>query len=548
MKEIWDHRPVIWPIAAALAFTLSGCQDRGGPRDGAQGGSGEAADLTLSPAEIRVAVGSDLRSTEPGVNRDAFTDDMINHVVEGLVAYKRDLTVGNALARSVTAAPDGLSYTFTLRPGATFHNGASVTASEVKWSIERVLRPDSGFLCKNWYDGSEGSRIVGVDAVDPATVRVRLDKPDGLFLTKLANFQCLMGVMHPSSVGSDGKWREPVGTGPYRIADWRKGQYVLMQRYEGYKPSAEPMDGYAGQRVPVARTIRWTVVPDSASARAALLSRQVDLIYNVDAADRDGLKADPRVRVLEREGLDWNALLFQTADPLLADRNLRLAIAHAVDVPRLAKAVTFGISKPNPSAIASTSSWFGDVQRQGYAFDPEKAKALLAQSAYRGQPLRITTNRRYQHMYDNALAIQSMLRKVGINAELDVTDWATQLSRYLAGDFTLMTFGFSARVDPTLAYMAFVGDKAKDGWVQWNSPAAQAQVNASSVRTDAAERRAIFDRLHKMQLADVPTLFLFNHYVIHATSKRLRGYEALSTNRVRLWNVAVSEPGGGDGR
>jgi peptide/nickel transport system substrate-binding protein len=538
-------RPLGWALpAATLLVTACGPADKN-----RQAGADTDPDAPIARGgEIRVAIGSALRSTEPGVNRDAVTDDMMNHIVEGLVAHKRDLSVGMALAESVERSPDGTTYTFVLRPGVTFHNGEPLTANEVKWSIDRILRPGSEFLCKNFYDGSEGHKITEVAAADDRTVRIKLDKPDALFLTKLANFQCLVGIVHPASVSPDDRWQQPIGTGPYQIADWRKGQYVLMKRFPGYKSSGSPPDGYAGGREPFADTIRWTVVPDAASARAALLAGELDLIYNVDAADLDILKSSPSTRVLTTEALDWNALLMQTQNPLLADKNLRLAIAHSIDLPKLANSVTFGISQPNPSAVATSSPYFTDVQKAGYAFNPDLARQYLARSTYRGQPIKILTNQRFQHMYDNAIAIQGMLKKVGINAELEVVDWTTQLDRYLAGDFDMATTGFSARLDPVLAYQAFVNEKAKHKWAQWESPQALALIDQASQKTVPAERQALFDQLHKLQIADAPILNLFNHYVIQATSPRLRGYRAWSTNKVLLWNAGFSDAKGAGAR
>ena len=303
-------------------------------------GSCSAPSEDRSGEEIRVAIGSDLRSTEPGVDRDASTDDIMNHVVEGLVGYRSDLTPGPVLAKSIEQSADGLTYRFTLRSNVLFHNGEPLEASDVVWSIERQLRPDSRFLCKNWYDGSEGLEITGVRATQPDEVEIRINEPDALFLTKLANFQCLLGVVHPNSAKPDGTWLNPIGTGPYIISDWRKGRYVLLERFEQYQPSDLPKDGFAGARIPEVERIRWMVIPDAASARAALYSGDVDLIYNVDAADLDDLRAHDSVRILTSPSLDWNVLLMQTSDPILQDRKVRLAISHAIDRSRLAEAVT----------------------------------------------------------------------------------------------------------------------------------------------------------------------------------------------------------------
>src|SRR5690606_27260048 len=108
----------------------------------------------LAETTLRVAIPSDIRSTNAGVVRDGITDIVMAHVVEPLVAPRGNLEPGPAMAKSWTVSEDGRTYTFTLRDGAKFHNGAPVTSAEVKWSWERYLDPDTKFPCRNWFDGT----------------------------------------------------------------------------------------------------------------------------------------------------------------------------------------------------------------------------------------------------------------------------------------------------------------------------------------------------------------------------------------------------------
>jgi peptide/nickel transport system substrate-binding protein len=490
---------------------------------------------------IRIAIGSDLRSLEPGANRDTFTDDMMAHAVEGLVAYRDDLSVAPLLAEKIDLSGDGLTYTFTLRQDLVFHNGEPVTADDVVWSLQRLIAEDSRFLCKNWYDGSEGVAITRVASQGSNVVTVRLDNPDALFLDRLANFQCLAGIVHRDSVGADGKWKFPIGTGPYRFTDWSKGRFIEMERFAQYRPRDEPRSGLAGSRKASVPRLRWIVIPDPASARAGLLAGQVDIVSGIDANDLAELRLSNGIETHVAQSLDWNALLLQTNDPVLRDKGVRLAIAHAINREVLAEAVTLGISEANPSAISRSSSYHSPSQDVAPAFDPELARQYLARSRYSGEPITLTANQRFQNMFDNAIYIQAMLQDVGFNVELEVTEWSTQLSKYFAGDFQLMAFGYSARTDPVLAYNSFVGDKSTDGWAQWTSPKASALIAAASRQTDAAQRQRIFDELHELMSDDVPIIPLFNHYVIHASSDRLTGYEPWTANRVRLWGVSIDD-------
>lgn len=492
---------------------------------------------------IRIAIGSDLRSLEPGANRDTFTDDMMAHVVEGLVAYREDLSVAPVLAETISVSDDRMRYTFRLREGLLFHNGKPVTARDVVWNLDRILAEDSRFLCKNWYDGSEGLEIVEINEKGPLTVEIAINRPDALFLDRLANFQCLVGIVHPDSVDADGHWSFPVGTGPYRLTRWSKGRFVEMERFERYQARPDKADGFAGAKQAIIPRVRWMVIPDPASARAALLAGQIDVVSGIDANDLAELRLQDGVDLHLAPSLDWNALLVRSTDPFLADVNLRRAIAHAIDRERLAEAVTLGISKPNPSAISQTNLYHTAVQDEGLEYNPDLARQFLRKSGYRGETIILTTNRRFQHMFDNAVYIQAMLREVGINVELEVSEWSTQLSQYFAGDFQLMSFGYSARTDPVLSYKSFVGEQSKDGWAQWTSPDADRLLAAAITETRPEQRQRLFDDLHRLMLRDVPIVPLFNHYVIQATSDRLVGYRPWTANRVRVWGVSFRESG-----
>src|SRR5690606_11184091 len=100
-------------------------------------------------------------------------------------------------------------------------------------------------------------------------------------------------------------------------------------------------------------------------------------------------------------------------------------------------------------------------------YDLEKSKALLAEVGYKGEPIKMQTNQRYQGMYDNSVVIQAMLSMAGINIELDVLDWAAQLDNFFSGSFQMQSFGYSGRPDPVVLYGMFTGDKAEVSSYQW---------------------------------------------------------------------------------
>jgi len=485
---------------------------------------------------IRIALRSDLRGTDPGVNRDAVTDDVLLHIVESLVAYTSDFEVKPLLAEEVERSASGTEYVFHLRKGVRFHNGEQLTSAEVAWSWRRILDPATGWLCRNWYDGSSGLEVVDIRTPDRLTVVFELAKANALFLDRMASLQCIPPILHPDSVGADGTWVQPIGTGPYRLEAWRRGQEVELAAFEHYQPAPGPRDGMAGERLALETTLSWIVVPDPSAAKAGLLSDQLDIIYNVDATDAMGLESENSVALHSSSSLNWNVLLVQTRHPVLSDVGIRRGIAHAIDRAGIAAVVTSGISGRNPSIVPSVSRYHSECHDEHNRYDPERARELLV--GLKGHTLKIQTNRRYPNMYDAALMIHAMLLDIGVSAELEVLEWATQMRNYMEGDFELMTFGYSGRPDPTLGYEAVTGDKTEAAFYQWQDAEAMRLIRKSAEIANPTHRAEIFCRLHRRMIRQVPMINLFNHYGIDATRRTVRGFEPWAGRKPRLWGVS----------
>ncbi|QYU67904.1 hypothetical protein J4558_24070 [Leptolyngbya sp. 15MV] len=139
-----------------------------------------AAPLAAQETLLRTRLNSDIRSTDPGTNRDANTDAVVQHVVEGLVAYREDMSVGPLLAERVDISEDGRVYTFTLRQGVRFHNGATLTAADVRFAWDRYMRRETNWRCLPEFDGRGAARVTAMETPDPHTVVFRLQEPSAL--------------------------------------------------------------------------------------------------------------------------------------------------------------------------------------------------------------------------------------------------------------------------------------------------------------------------------------------------------------------------------
>ncbi|WP_445287578.1 ABC transporter substrate-binding protein [Variovorax atrisoli] len=493
---------------------------------------------------LRIQMNSDIRSTDPGGNRDDNTDNVLLHVAEGLVALREDTSVGSMLASKVDTSADGLTYTFTLRDGVKFQNGATLTADDVVWNWQRYLKPTSGWRCLPEFDGKGMTRVLSVEAPNPKTVVFKLERASALFLTMMARPDCGgAAILHRSSVGPDGQWKEPVGTGPYKLKEWKRGQYVELTRFDGYTSRAEPRDGLAGGKKAEIENLRFVVIPDSAAAKAALYSGGIDAFVNPSPADVVEMRKRSDVLVDTTPVMSMVALLLQTGDPVLKDVRIRRALALSLDTPEIARSVTEGLSPVNNSVVPSSSPYYDAVQAGGFKRDLAAAKKLLAEAGYRNQPIRMIANKRYEALYSAAVLVQAMASEAGINIELEVLDWATQLDRYTKGQYQSMAFIYSARIDPSLNFEMVSGDKAAQPRKVWDSAYAQPRLAESMVTRDKARRQVLFDEMHRQMLQDVPMIVLFNASDATAMRKNVVGFKGWAPAKPRFWNVRLAAAG-----
>ncbi|WP_186418461.1 ABC transporter substrate-binding protein [Bosea sp. CS1GBMeth4] len=492
---------------------------------------------------INVALNADIRSTNPGVNRDDNTDAVVLHMVEGLVGYRENGAVAPLLAEKVAVSSDGLTYTFTLRQGVKFHNGAELTSADVLWNWTRYMDPKTDWRCRSEFDGRIGMKVTGVTAPDPSTVVMRLEKPSALFLDTMARTDCAMvAIIHKDSLKPDGSFDKPIGTGPFMLGDWRRGEFVSLKRFDAYvSPPGDKRDGYVGRKNALVPEIKFLAIADGATVKAGLISGALH-VADIPDSDLPEMQKSNSVQVVTAPSATKHALLFQSRDPLLSDVRMRQAIAAALDLDELVAQASNELGKVNNSAVHMASPYYGEVQRQRYDHDPARVKKLLAEAGYKGQTIKLIANKRATvPSFPVAVVAQAMLQAAGINSEIEVLEWATQLDRYSKGNYQMMSFSYSARIDPAQSYNQFSGAKDTYPSKAWDSRRADELIEKATITADEAERQKLFDELHKLMLADAPLIFLYNQVDTAMVSKRLRGFAPWVASKPRLWEVGLAD-------
>jgi len=345
--------------------------------------------------------------------------------------------------------------------------------------------------------------------------------------------------MHHDSVGPDGKFRYPIGTGPFKYGAWERNQYVELDRFPQYASLPGSPDGNGGGKHALVDKVRFLVIPDGSAARVALLRGSIDVLDALNANELSGVQGKPGIDIAYSPAMDFYLLMLQPKDPLLQDARLRRAISLTIDRVGLTRVVTMGTAKANISPIPNISPFHGPVEARLPKPDLNEARRLVKESGYHGQPIKMITNRRTQQQFDIAVLVQAMALQAGINIEIETLDWAGQLNRYVPGEYQAMTFAFSARLDPSFNFAVLIGDKTKEPRKVWDTPRSRELLQASMQEDDPVKRQAIFDELEQLFEQDAPAVILYNSTRISAMRSNVSGFKEWSANEPRFWDVGL---------
>ncbi|HEX3497815.1 MAG TPA: ABC transporter substrate-binding protein [Stellaceae bacterium] len=284
------------------------------------------------------------------------------NVMEGLTRIDQKGAILPDLAESWMVAPDGLAYTFKLRSGVKFHDGAPFSSADVKFTMERGAAPDSVNNLKR----SLFEKITAVETPDAQTVILRLAKPDYLLLYRVGLSEAV--IFSPSSAAN--AKANPVGTGPFKFVRWSKGDRLELTRFADYRePDKTGL-----------KDIVFRFIADPAAIVAAMLSGDVDAFPNgIPPENIPQFQADPRftVKIGQTEGK--TLLAINNGKKPFDDVRVRRAIAHALDRKAIIDGAMFGYALPIGSHFSPLDPGYVDLTRR-YPYDVERAKALLAEA------------------------------------------------------------------------------------------------------------------------------------------------------------------------
>ncbi|MFN8460011.1 MAG: ABC transporter substrate-binding protein, partial [Anaerolineae bacterium] len=332
---------------------------------------------------ITVVYKDDLATLDPAIGYDWTNWPTIKLVFDGLLDYDDTTNVTPRIAESLPQiSPDSTVYTFKLRKGVKFQNGREVTADDVAYTITRVLNPKTGSPGAGFFVGIKGAQefidgkatsVAGIKVVDPSTVEFTLKQPDVTFLNKMAlNFAFIVPKEEVEKAGEN-FGHAPVGTGPFKLKEWKPGQYLVFERNPDY--FYEGLPHLDGVRIEVG------VEPD-----VALLRLEKDEIQMMGdpppGADWTRITTDPAwTNRLERSPqVNTTYIAINTTTPPFDNLKVRQALNYAIDKQRIVQLLNGRVTIANQILPPLMPGY--DPDYKGYEYDPEKAKALLAEAGF----------------------------------------------------------------------------------------------------------------------------------------------------------------------
>ena len=428
------------------------------------------------------------------------------------------------LAKGYTLSSDGTTYTFALRPGVKFSDGTPLTADDVVFSILRAAGDKNGPL--SFLDFA----IKSLKADGDSTVVATLSQPWAPFISDISVFA---NAILPKNFGGRSEsafFASPVGTGPFTLKSFVKGGNVSLARNPNYWQAGKPyLDG-----------VDFVYINDDNQRVLQLKSGQVQVISAVPPEQTAALKADSSLVVQDFPSWSADLLFFNEKVPQFADRHVRRAINYALDIPAIAKAISFGTAQPGGSFFPPSLQYYANVPT--LAYDLAAAKAELAKSAYpHGFSFTLLVNTAYSEYVAASTIIQQQLKPLGITVTLNQLDDAAFHTAFEAFNYQAMINNATNDISDPDEMASFQVDVKNGGsssfWTYYDNPAAISLVHQAETELDGTKRAALYEQIQAIVAQDAPYIALDYPPNIYAWTPQVNGFAVNPGGAYRLEDV-----------
>jgi peptide/nickel transport system substrate-binding protein len=460
-----------------------------------------AAQKPVYGGTLTIALAAEPSGLDPTTNPSAAIKRVVHYnLLESLLKVDRNGGVVPALAKTYTVSKDGKEYAFTLHPGIRFHDGKPCTAEDVKYSFERLLDPKTAAPYRMYYESIESIQVV-----NPLTVRFKMKKVDSNFLFNVARGDAVI----VSRQGIDKLKSAPIGTGPFKLAEWKRGDSVTMVRNPDYYRKGIPyLDG-----------VVFKFIPDPSAQLAALRAGDVDVIaYDLAPENAPALEKDPGFKVLRGNTTTDVIMAMNHSRKPFNDLKVRQAITLAVDRRAVIQGAVAGYGTPIGSHMDPTNPYYVDLSGL-YPYNPEKARQLLAEAGYpHGFEAVLKLPAPYAYARRSGEIIADQLSRVGIQLNLEMIQMGQWVDRvFKNADYDLTIIGHAEPFD-----IEIYG--RPNYYFRYDNPKFREIMKKAEGEMEVKARKKIYEQAQRMLADDFVNVYLFAYPALPAMKKEVMNW------------------------
>jgi peptide/nickel transport system substrate-binding protein/oligopeptide transport system substrate-binding protein len=538
---LWQFAVLLFAI---LTFTISGCT-RSNDAEQPHGQSSRVTREPRSGGTYRRPLANDPASLDPAHITDTYAVAVANQIFDSLVEFDAHLNVLPALAQSWSASRDGLSWTFNLRQGILFHNGREVIAEDVVYSLSRLLDPAVGsprswFLDKikgaSEFQSGATKHLEGIKAIDRYTVQFVLSEP-------FAPFISILGLPHTSVIPREeverlgaGFASAPVGTGGFRFVRWERGREIVLEANERYF-----------RRRPALDRIQFVIFPGNVQHDMLQAFQRGELEESpIPLQGRRELLEAGTYNVIRKPMLSIRLLGFNLDRSPFDRREVRQAFDYAIDKVRMNQeiqgdryVVARGILPPGMPGY--------NPEVQGYGYQLDKAKALLAQAGHPDgkdlAPVTLASSVKSEEVRQESRSVQQYLAAIGVQVDLkEFDDWPTFREALEHGELQMFRYGWYADYpDPDNFLYPLFHSQSPTNYFHYRNPTVDDLLDKARRETNDLRRVKLYREAEQLIVNDAPALMLLHQVYEGLFQPYIEGIEvnALGSPYIPMWKIRL---------
>ncbi len=470
---------------------------------------GPASPAPAPAGTLRIGLESAPTTMDPALSTDLYSSQIYSDIMEPLVMLDPQGVPQPGLAESWSTSADGKAWTFKLRQNVKFHDGTEFTADDVKYTIERILNPDT----RSPQRGNI-SQIASADVVDKYTVRLNTRAAFAPILTNLAIAAYIVPKAAHSRLGRDFA-RRPVGTGPFRWVEWIPDDRVVLE--------ANP-DYYAGK--PSIDRVIFRFIPEGSVRLAELESGGLDLIAGVPSQDIKRLRVSLIADLQEVVGTNYRLLAFNTSVKPYDDVRVRQAVAYAIDKKRIVD-VVWGERGVVAEGPIPPTSWAFDERFKGLGYNLNRAKQLMAETGHAaGFEMNFLVSNQEELQREIPLIIDQ-LKQINVTVKPIVVDFPTLLDRLLKTNYDVLRVGWTVNPEPdSLLYSPFHSSAIGGfNFAKFRNAKVDELLDRGRITSNMNERIRIYREAQRIIVQEAPMVFIFHEKRTYAHRKGITGFK-----------------------